>query len=218
MNISEKECSVCGEPIAGRTDKTFCSAACRVRAHRQRQVESIDVDFEDVSSAKAAPVTGLLPWQEPAPPVAPPLSVVSYQPVSSTFHPGNDYLTRYRAEQAAQEADQKRRHEEALCREVHEHYVQAIEPFLEYEGQRLHVKQLQQLLDVVLDAREDYKQHPRLAQPENVVRQRLNDLWDVAQELRETQQEAQSNFFTGQKARYDLTKKWRKQLRERLLE
>ncbi|SHI90462.1 hypothetical protein SAMN02745146_1865 [Hymenobacter daecheongensis DSM 21074] len=218
MNFSEKECSVCGEPISGRTDKTFCSVACRVRAHRQRQVESIDVDFEDVSSTKLTPVTGLLPWHEPAPPASTPLSVVSFQPVSSASHAVGDYMTRYRAEQAAQEAEQKRRHEEALCREVHEHYVQAIEPFLEYEGQRLHMKQLQQLLDVVVDAREDYKQHPHLAQPESVARQRLNDLWDVAQELRETQQEAQSSFFTGQKARYDLTKKWRKQLRERLLE
>ena len=31
-------CAVCGQPIsAERSTRQFCSAACRVRAHRQRQ-------------------------------------------------------------------------------------------------------------------------------------------------------------------------------------
>ncbi|GAA4012726.1 hypothetical protein GCM10022408_26890 [Hymenobacter fastidiosus] len=190
-------------------DKTFCSVACRVRAHRQRQ-DALDIDFEDLSTpALAKTAYPLLPWQQPEPPAA-----TAYEPVTTCGKPANEYLARYQAEEAAKATEQKRHNEETRCREVHEYYVEGIEPFLQYEGLRLPVKQLQQLLDLVVDAREDYKQHPHLAQTESAARQRLNDLWEAARVLRDAQ--AKATFFTGYKECYDLSKKWRKQLRDRL--
>lgn len=35
------ECPVCGVVFVGRRSAVYCSAACRVAAHRQREAESI---------------------------------------------------------------------------------------------------------------------------------------------------------------------------------
>lgn len=34
----DRKCPACGKPVAGRTDKVYCSTACRIRAHRGSQV------------------------------------------------------------------------------------------------------------------------------------------------------------------------------------
>jgi hypothetical protein len=32
---SVRKCGACGEPLAGRSDRRYCSSRCRVRAHRE---------------------------------------------------------------------------------------------------------------------------------------------------------------------------------------
>jgi predicted nucleic acid-binding Zn ribbon protein len=214
VSFDEKECASCGKPFQGRIDKAFCSTACRVRAHRQRQEETDDIAFEDVTNAAPPPVTtDELPWVQPST-----VPVVQVLPGYGTSNVAGSYLDRWRAEEAAEAAEQQQRHLVALASEMHTHYVEAIEAFLDYEGQLLGEKLLQELMEFALDAREAYKQHPQLKEPDSDARRRLNDLRDAALVLRDTWQEAHGRMFSGRKASYDLPKKWRKKLRDRLLE
>jgi uncharacterized Zn finger protein (UPF0148 family) len=216
MLISEKHCPVCGTSFFGRTDKAFCSAACRVRAYRHRQTDDlIEVEIQEDSPVES---TGGGPEYSTALVLAPP--PVPSLPVASTGGSSGrvDYLQQWREEEAARKLDRQRQEELLQAQKAHKYYEEVIESFLYYEGQKLPEEELEELLASALDGVKHYKSHPGLKEPNSDARHRLNDLRDAVLLLRNTWQDAQSRTFTGRKACYELPKKWRKQLRERLLE
>lgn len=110
------------------------------------------------------------------------------------------------------------RKDQALVREVHQYYVKVIEALLHWEGQCLKADQLCQLWTMAIYCLEQYKEHPYLGQPDRDARQRISDLRDVAKVFADTLQEAQTKWLTGRTGQHELTKKWKKQLYDRLLE
>ena len=202
MNTSEKTCVICDSPLYGRADKTTCSDACRVKLHRQRQNEEVQESnekSEELSTGHNAPLD--LPW-------------LSQQPITSTER---DYLNRRDgAEDHNNAAEQKRSNEAALAKQMHGHYVKVVESFLQKENERLHPHELTRMLRFTTKAYEDYKLHPQLAKQGSVVQKRQNDLREIILILQETHQEARESWRNTSK--YELTEKWRRRLRERLLE
>ncbi|MCC3160851.1 hypothetical protein LJ737_26675, partial [Hymenobacter sp. 15J16-1T3B] len=184
--------------------------------HRHRQADDL-LEVEppedtpvDSTGAEPAYSTALVPSQPPA----------SFLPaISNSGSSGRlNYLQQWREEEETRKREQQRKEELARAQQAHQYYEEAIEAFLYWEGQKLPDEELEKLLVLVLDGLEHYKSHPQLKEPGSEARLRLNDLRDAALVLRDTWQEAQGRIFTGYKASYELPKKWRKQLRERLLE
>ncbi|UOG73480.1 hypothetical protein MTX78_15245 [Hymenobacter tibetensis] len=212
MPTSEKQCAVCETWFSGRADKIYCSVACRVWAHRHQQEQQNEEAslFTDID---------LLPWQMPIP-VSPPsstaLTVVARDEDDDPEE--DDFHTKWRKQQALRDAQEQQRKDQALAREVHRYYMKAIEALLHWEGQHLKADQLSQLWAMAIDCLEDYKEHPYLGQPNSIARQRINDLRDAAKVFADTMQEARTKWLTGHMGRYELTKKWKKQLYDRLLE
>ncbi|TGE18673.1 hypothetical protein [Hymenobacter elongatus] len=203
MNSSEKSCLICDNPLYGRADKTTCSDACRVRLHRQRQNDALAEIQEDkmpLSSQRHTPLD--LPWLTQGLPPARPATV----------------QTRWEQEPENQEeaADRKRTSEVALAKEMHQHYVKVVEPFLQKEQQRLSAPQLRRMLRFSIDAYEDYKQHPHLAEEGSRAQKCQKDLRGIISLLQDTLQEAKDSWLSDT-GRYELNTKWRKQLRDRLL-
>ena len=202
MNPSEKSCIICGTPLHGRSDRTTCGDACRVRLCRQRQTESLEETSEDVG----LPTTGHyapsdLPWLEEQPPI---------NAISGHRNRWNEQVDQ------VDEVEQKRSNEAALAKEVHQHYTKVVSPFLQKDNVRLQPRQLRRMLMFTTDAYEDYKLHPHLAQPDSIAKKRLKDLRDIILLLQETYQESKTNWSNTGK--YELTNKWRRQLYERSLD
>ncbi|MCC3160865.1 hypothetical protein LJ737_26770, partial [Hymenobacter sp. 15J16-1T3B] len=182
--------------------------------HRHRQAD----DLLEVEPPEDTPVdsTGAGPEYSAALvlPQPPPPSL----PITTGSSGRWDYLQQWREEDEARKREQQRQEELALAQRAHQYYEEAIEAFLYWEGQKLPDEELEKLLVLALDGLAHYKSHPQLKDSSSDARRRLNDLRDAALVLRDTWQEAQARFFTGYKASYELSKKWRKQLRARLLE
>lgn len=202
MDTTEKSCIICSTPLYGRADRTTCSDACRVRLCRQRQNESpqeINEGDEQPQTGHNAPLD--LPW-------------LKQQPITSTER---DYLNRWDAQEGQEDtAEQKRSNEAAVAKEMHGHYEKVVDPFLQKENERLYTHQLRRMLRFTTDAYEAYKLHPHVAQPGSIAQQRQKDLRKIILLLQETHQEAKGSWRNT--SQYELTKKWRRQLQERLLE
>ncbi|UOQ66789.1 hypothetical protein [Hymenobacter volaticus] len=220
----DKQCPICGTYFVGRSDKQFCSGRCRVSAHRQGYLSEEEHEEEqDDGRLLPAPEPAWepdLPWLQPIirsdnqGSIADPASAGKQADITALIRAA---ITRSNEQDTAAELARQQQADAALAREIHEVYVKAIEPFLHCEGQRLDSNMLQAIADCLIDAREDYKDHPYLSQPDHVARLRLNDLWDALLIVQEAQQEAKASWLSGRTAHYDLKGKWRKQLRERLL-
>ena len=148
MNNSEKNCIICGTPLYGRADKTTCSDACWVRLCRQRQNESsyeINEEDEKPQTGHDAPLD--FPRLKP-------------QPIASTER---EYQNRWDThDDQVDTAEQKRSNEVAFTKQIHGHYVNVVESFLENEHQRLHAHKLRRMLRFATEAHEACKLHPQL--------------------------------------------------------
>ncbi|GAB3869219.1 hypothetical protein GCM10028824_15810 [Hymenobacter segetis] len=202
MKTPAKTCVICDSPLYGRADKTTCSDACRVRLHRQRQNEDIQEPNEEgngLSTGHDAPLD--LPW-------------LRKQPITSTER---DYLNRRdEPEDYEDAAEQKRSNEAALAKQLQGYYVKVVESFLQKEQQRLQSRQLRQMLRTSMDAYESYKLHPQLTQAGSIAQKCQKDLREIIIIIQETHQDAQDGWLSHT-SQYELTKKWRRQLQERLL-
>ena len=225
MYTLDKECPVCGTYFTGRRDKQFCSGRCRVTAHRQRGLSDESEEEEECTDAYEQPVTETnreadVPWQKPAS-RAGELHDRTHLNLADEETDVADIIqscfTQYRMQEAAAQRARQQQANAVVAQQIHVVYVKAIEDFLQWEGQRLAVKNLQELADSLLDAKENYKTHPYLTQPAHVAQLRLDDLRDALLIVRKTQQEAMDSWL-GRTGCYELKGKWRKQLRKRLLE
>ncbi|MBH8567672.1 hypothetical protein KB206_02170 [Microvirga sp. STS02] len=202
MNTPAKTCVICYSPLYSRADKTTCSDACRVRLHRQRQNEDIHEPDEEGNGQSTGHDALLdLPW-------------LRQQPITSTER---DYLNR-RDEPEDHEgaSEQKRSSEAALAKQLQADYVKIVESFLEKEHKRLRSRQLRQMLRTSMYTYESYKLHPQLTQAGSNAQKCQKDLREIIIIIQETHQDAQ-NGWLSHTSQYELTKKWRRQLQERLL-
>lgn len=203
MNYSEKCCLICDAPLYGRADKTTCSDACRVRLHRQRQ----DDAAQETDEADEQPPTGHqapldLPW-------------LTQQPFT---YPEPTYLDHPAAQETNQQTtEQKHAREVALAKQLQQHYVKVVRPFLENEQHQLHVPQLRRMLERSIDAYKAYKSLLPLALADSTAQQQQKDLRDISLLLQETYQAAKESWLS-KKSQYEVRKKWRRQLQERLWE
>ncbi|UOQ64839.1 hypothetical protein [Hymenobacter volaticus] len=228
MYTLEKECPICGTYFTGRSDKQFCSGRCRVAAHRQGILSDEELEEREEEQAGAHRQPGdESSWESNLSLRQPALQVREPQDTPSTTSADEKVdvnamiracLVRYDEQEAAAKAIRQQQADAALAHEMHAIYVKVVEPFLYHESQRLDSETLQELADSLMDARENYKAHPYLSQTGHVARLRLDDLWDALLIVQETQQEAKASWLSGRTGRYELKGKWRKQLRERLLE
>jgi hypothetical protein len=210
MSTPEKECLVCGAVLYGRADKSYCSVKCRVKAHRQEQAEL--VEQEDESEQELSDLPWLSEAEEPTPSETDEDEDVDMQEVVEK------HFSKFKAKEEKQRLAQQEQDQIAQASEVHQVYVEAIESFLYWEGQEIGKAVLRELLALVIDSREGYKNHPHLSKPGSTARQRLDDLRDATEVLQEVYKEAQRNWLFGSTSSYELKNKWKKQLRGRLFQ
>lgn len=196
MHNEPRNCPQCGDVFEGRPNKIFCGKPCKGRHFRENntlapQIESITATT--VHSVKA--------------------SVSSHHPVYISQR-GRDDEEQWDKE----EAEERRVAELKQAAKLHEQFCGVVRDFLEAEGKALQVRPTKRLLQKVSDLTAAYQAHPHIKLPENQVNGRLKALYGIQDVLQEVIQEIESKvLWQSKESDFEITKKWRKALRELLI-
>ena len=191
-----RSCPQCGEAIEGRPNKKFCGDACKGRHFR----ESNSLPFQ-MDSPTDTRVSAVSP------------SVSSYHP-DDTWHTQDDEDDEW--EKA--EAEKRRLVEREHTAKLHEQFCGVVRDFLEVEGKTLLARQTNRLLQKVSALTAAYQVHPHIKLPGNQVNGRLKALYGIQDILQEVIQEIESKvLWQSKESDFEITKKWRKALRELLI-
>lgn len=202
MSNRIRTCPQCGEPIEGRPNKKYCNETCKGQYFRENAipVESFTAKVMLHQSEEEVPIEEE-DEQEEANDDLPTI-------VENTWQRLN------------REAETKRKVQEhqQTATELHEQFCQIVKEFLTAEGQQLAGKNVSEFLDRLDELTDLYRQHPYLKQANSSAQRRLNELYSIQDTLQEiTQGIARKALWKSKLGSYELTSKWRKQLRNLLI-
>jgi hypothetical protein len=200
----------CGAQFEGRADKEYCSAACKSHFYRQRLEEGTATQAQQPMGIVPARPTKQITGVALAP--APEDEAEEYEYTEADELEEVPAWKRWEQERAAERLQQE-------LADLHQVYCEAAEAFLHAEGLRLSLEDFAELLADLEDWIAVYRKHPHLANPEHVARKRLDDLYDMRDMLREDIQAIRRKSFLHAKvSEFHLTDKWRKKLRQRMID
>ena len=108
--------------------------------------------------------------------------------------------------------------EQKRAARLHEQFCNVVRDFLEAEGKILEARHTNRLIQKAADLAADYLTHPYIKLPDNLVSARLKALYGVQDILQEVAGEIIGKMMWQSKSSdFELTKKWRKSLRELLI-
>ena len=201
-----RECLWCETPIEGRTDKQFCSSACKARHNRD--------------NPKNEPAERYLPAVATRPAVSA-TSIRYVEPVEE-----DEAETEDENWEVAYEREQQAKRDKEEASRLHRIYAQQATQFLKQEGLTYSWRSLDDSGEELDEAADKYRQHPGLPDPDHPAHRRLADLYlmrDILRTIGEAMAEAEeaaTSFFGKSRPEpvlLHLTKKHRKRLRENLL-
>lgn len=196
MYSEDRSCPQCGEVIEGRPNKKFCSEVCKGRHFRENNSPAFQVD-----SPVATPTHSTTPGVSSHRSAYPPQS-------------DRDEDERWEKEEAEVSVLAERKH----AAELHEQFCGVVRDFLEAEGKALVARQVSRFLQKVANLTTAYLTHPHIKRLGNLVSNRLKALYDVHDILQEVSQEIESKvLWQSKESSFEITKKWRRALRELLI-
>ena len=196
MSNETRNCPQCGEAYEGRPNKKFCGDTCKGRHFRENNPLVFQIDS----------------------PAATPVPAVNLR--VSSYHP--DYAWQTRRDEDNQyekeEAEERRLAEREHAAKLHEQFCGIVRDFLEAEGKALQPRPTKRHLQKVADLTAAYLAHPFIKLPENQVNGRLRALYGMQDILQGVIQEIESKvLWQTKESDFEITKKWRKTLRELLI-
>ncbi|SFQ52589.1 hypothetical protein [Hymenobacter arizonensis] len=190
-----RTCPQCGELVEGRPNKKYCSEACKGLHFRENAGSECFVlmSTPDSRDEEFAPA-GYEEEQEEEEP----LKLETYW--------------------QKREREEKAQKDQRAATELHEQFCQIVKEFLAVEGRQLAEKPVSEFLDQVDELSNAYRQHPYLKQATSLAPRRLKELYNLQDTLCEVLQEiGRKSLWRSKTDSYELTSKWRKQLRSLLI-
>ena len=197
MNKPIRTCPQCGDLVEGRPNKKYCSEACKGLYFRENATSEdlALISKPDSRHEEFAPIEYEDEEQEEE---KEPLDLETYWD--------------------KREREDKAQKDHRAATELHEQFCQVVKDFLAVEGQQLAEKPVSEFLGQVDELSNAYRQHPYLKQATSLVPRRLKELYNLQDTLREVLQEIGRKSLLQRKTdSYELTSKWRKQLRSLLI-
>lgn len=197
MDKPIRTCPQCGDLVEGRPNKKYCSEACKGLYFRENATSEglALMSKPDSRHDEFAPV--------------------EYEDEEQEEEKESLDLETYWQKREREEKAQKDRR---AATELHDQFCQVVKEFLAVEGRQLAEKPVSKFLDQVDELSNAYRQHPHLKQPTSLVPKRLKELYNLQDTLREVLQEiGRRNLLQRKTESYELTSKWRKQLRSLLI-
>ena len=145
-----RECLWCETPIEGRTDKQFCSSACKARHNRD--------------NPKNEPAERYLPAVATRPAVSA-TSIRYVEPVEE-----DEAETEDENWEVAYEREQQAKRDKEEASRLHRIYAQQATQFLKQEGLTYSWRSLDDSGEELDEAADKYRQHPGLPDPDQLQR------------------------------------------------
>lgn len=117
------------------------------------------------------------------------------------------------------EAEERARTDQEQASTLHARFCALVRDVQQSAGKTLTARRLKSLRNDVDGLSTAYTAHPYLKLPQSQDRNRLKALYTLHDTLQEALDEiANKNMFQSRESAYEISKKWRKQLRELLVE
>lgn len=173
MSYQERECPQCGEPVEGRANKIFCSAACRAQNFRDTQDETANGN----QAMKPNEVAVLPSVQNWAPEQAAPAPDGNHAAVLN-------WLAENQRSETIRQENMKLQRIAAVCESLHSKYSSAITGCLKAEGSMLDKWALENRIGELEQLSTVYRTHPKLRQSGSRNSERLDDIYWLYDTLR----------------------------------
>ena len=191
MSRHSRKCTDCGAPVEGRPNKIFCNSVCKGRHFRSTTyTEPMNEDIES---------RGIM---QPEP----------FRQLSATKFMEED-------DEEQEEAADKARQYQQQASNLHIQFVALVREVLESAGTTLNARRLRSLLSDAARLSAAYATHPYIKASHTQVKPRLKALYAINDIFQEMAEEI-GNKMRGERQEgiFEISKKWRKHLRELLIE
>lgn len=167
--LNPRHCRNCGDLVAGRANKVFCSETCKGQHFR--------TNAEPQARAAARPVAVAV-----ALPVGPPEEEeeITQESIAGLV---DEVYAKYRADEVQKV--------QAARDDLHGQYAAVVRQFLKMDGRPVDLGGLSRFLNTVEDVNKAYAIHPEAGSPDTPPAARLELLEDMLAELRDLLDEAQ---------------------------
>ena len=191
MLNNSRKCPDCGAAVEGRPNKIFCNGVCKGCHFRNTNLDELPSE----ATASSALLQTLPLSQSPAP----------------TFVPEWD--------EEQEETVEKVRADQEKAAALHGRFDALVREMLESVGKTLTARRIKNLLSDAARLSTVYVAHPYIKVPHTQVGDRLEAIYDIHDILQEATDEiAGKMMWQSKETSFELPKKWRKHLRELLIE
>lgn len=190
MSIPTRKCPNCGEAVEGRPNKIYCDNVCK--GHHNRSINA-ELNSESISSSGPT------------------------EPTPMHHYPANNLMTR--RDEHQEEAEEKANTDQQHASTLHMSFCTLVREVQQLAGKTLPARRIKRLLNDVDSLSTAYIAHPYLKTPHSQDKHRLKALYAMHDTLHDAMEEiADKNMFQSREGTFEIAKKWRKHLRELLIE
>ena len=190
MSIPTRICPNCGEAVEGRPNKIYCDKVCKGQHNRSINAEDNSESISSSESLERAPMH---------------------------HYPANNLIIM--RDEHQEEAEEKARTDQQLANTLHLRFCAFVRETLESAGKTLTARRIKNLLNDAARLSTAYAAHPYIKVPHTQVGDRLKALYDMHDTLQEAADEiANKMMWQNKETDFEIPKKWRKHLRELLIE
>ena len=190
MSNNLRKCPDCGATVEGRPNKIFCNDVCKGRHFRSTAITE--------STDEAPEPTRVMPSE-------------SFRQLSTT-----KFVEEGDEEQ--EEAAEKARQYQEQASTLHIQFGTLVREVLEYAGKTLTARRIRSLRGDAALLSAAYAAHPHIKASHTQVKHRLKALYAINDTLQEAADDIDNKMsWQRQEGAFEISKKWRKHLRELLI-